>query len=380
MKLLPVLPVISDYPFLKPARFIAAEVKRGIVFDYALERAEEMLEPLLKNGVVELTPSDKTLYCSACDSRSCRVVCERGAMADEILWERCNLCGDCFNSCSYTISSDIYMESLVRARVAVYSYIMMRSAVSSSGEAVRRRFATSLARSYRMMMENDSSDLLPEIMASNFSIKVRRDDGLWVHVSDYLTASSRIRSPEWKLVARNLRKGYVELSSREFYRVVEERLRDLFFEPFTIPIEGIESLRELVSDYEMSRRVSKIDGVKDFELFPPCMKKIVADLKDSANVAHTARFAITTFMLSVGYSVDEILDLFRNAPDFDEEKARYQIEHIAGQRGAGKEYDVPSCSTMKTYHNCVANCGVRHPMEYYRRRVYEGRGRKAEGE
>ena len=379
MKLLPVLPFISDYPFLKPARFIAGEISSGMAFNFALEKAEEILKTLLENGIYEFFPSDKSLYCSACDEKPCRGSCERGAIADELIWDRCNLCGDCFLNCSYSISSDLYLEYLARARVSVYAYIMMRSAVSGGTEAVRRRFATSLARSYRLMMERDRSEVLPHIMASNFSIKLKRDDGLWVHVSDFLKASSRIKSPEWKLLSRNLRKGYVEVSLKELYRVVEERMRDLFFEPFTVEIDGIERLKGIVAEYEMSRKVAGVEGVKDFGLFPPCMKKIVADLRDSANVAHTARFAITTFMLGVGYTVDEILDLFRNAPDFDEEKARYQIEHIAGMRGAGKEYDVPSCSTMKTYHNCVAECRVKHPMEYYRRRLYEGRGRKAEG-
>lgn len=379
MKLLPALPFISDYPFLKPARFIAGEISRGMVFNFALERAEEILRSLLEKGIYEFSPSDKSLYCSVCDDKPCRGVCEKDAIADGLLWDKCDFCGECFLRCSYSISSDIYLESLAKARVSVYAYIMMRSAVSKSGEAVRRRFAISLARSYRLMMEKDRSEVLPEIMASNFSIRVKKIDGLWVHVSDYLKASSRIRSPEWKLLARNLRKGYVEVSLKEFYRVVEEKMRDLFFEPFTIEIEGIERLRRIVTEYEMSRKASKVEGVKDFELFPPCMKKIAADLRDAANVAHTARFAITTFMLNIGYTVDEILDLFRNAPDFDEDRARYQIEHIAGQRGAGKEYDVPSCSTMKTYHNCVADCNVRHPMEYYRRRLYESRGRKAEG-
>ncbi|NOY11884.1 MAG: hypothetical protein GXO67_07395 [Archaeoglobi archaeon] len=378
MRLLPILPFISDYPFLRPAKFLAENIQRGMVFNAALERAEEILESLLKRGHYEFRPEDKPFYCSACD-KVCRDACDRDAIAEDFLWDRCNLCGECFLRCGYSISPESYREMEIRAKVSVYSYIMMRSAVSRAGEGVRRRFATSLARSYRHAMESDQSEILPEILASNFSIKIVKNESLWVHVSDYLKAASRIKSPEWKLVSRNLRRGYVELDALGFYRVVEERMRDAFFEPFTIEIEGLESLMNIVTEYELSRKAGRIEGVKDFDLFPPCMRKIVADLKDSANVPHTARFAITTFMLNVGYSVEEVLDLFRNAPDFDEEKARYQIEHIAGQRGAGKEYDVPSCSTMKTYHNCVSDCGVKHPMELYRRRLYEGRGRKAEG-
>ncbi|MBE8539761.1 hypothetical protein [Geoglobus acetivorans] len=378
MKLLPILPYISDYPFLKPSKFLVEEIRKGVLFDYALEQAEEILAELLNSGKYEFSPEEKSFSCLTCE-KPCRDVCTKYAMGEGIKWDRCDLCGECFRNCDFSADPQIYREYEAKAKLSVLSYLMMRSAVSGFGEATRRRFSTSLARAFRNAMEQDVSEVLPEIVASNFGIKMIRDEGLLVHVSDFLKASSRIKSPEWKLISRNLSTGYVEVKKSELYRIVEEHLRDLLFEPFPYDIEGIEALKRIVSEYELSRRGDDIKGVRDFESFPPCMKKILADLKASANVAHTARFALTTFMLQIGFSVDEILEIFKNAPDFDEEKARYQIEHIAGMRGAGKPYDVPSCSTMKTYLNCVAECRVNHPVEYYRRRVYENRRRKSEG-
>lgn len=38
------------------------------------------------------------------------------------------------------------------------------------------------------------------------------------------------------------------------------------------------------------------------------------------NLAHSMRFAMTSFLLNVGMSVDEILNLFNISPDFDAEK------------------------------------------------------------
>ncbi len=377
MKFLPILPFLKDYPFLRPSKHVLGKIEKGVVFDFALENAKKMLKDLLERGSADIKPEEKSLFCFGCD-KPCREFCRERAITDRIEWERCNLCSECFRNCMYHVSPDIYREYELNARVSALSYIMMRSAVSQFSDATRRRFATSLARSYRNAMENDRSEVLPEMMASNFGIRMFRNEGIAVHVTSYLKASSRIKSPEWKLYNRSLKNGFVELSLREFYRIVEEHLRDLFSERMP-EIEGIEPLKEIVMKYEGKRKYERIKGVKDFSLFPPCMKKILSDLESSVNVSHTARFALTSFLLNLGYTVDEILQMFRTAPDFDEEKARYQIEHISGKRGAGKEYEVPSCSTMKTYHNCVAECRVSHPLEYYRRRVHEGGGRKAEG-
>lgn len=82
---------------------------------------------------------------------------------------------------------------------------------------------------------------------------------------------------------------------------------------------------------------------------------------------HFVRFAPATFLIHAGWSVDQIVDLFRNAPDFDEKTTRYQVEHIAGRRGGGKRYDPPSCRRMRQEGLCVADCGVGHPLELLRR-------------
>ena len=58
-------------------------------------------------------------------------------------------------------------------------------------------------------------------------------------------------------------------------------------------------------------------------------------------------------------------------PDFDPEKTRYQVEHIAG--ASGTEYRPPACDTMATYGNCPGEdelCRkIRHPLSYYERRL-----------
>ena len=84
------------------------------------------------------------------------------------------------------------------------------------------------------------------------------------------------------------------------------------------------------------------------------------------------RFAMTSFLLSVGMSVDETLNLFNVSPDFDAEVTLYQIEHIAGS--TGNIYKPPACDTMRTYGNCIGKdrlCEkISHPLAYYEKKIY----------
>ena len=361
MKLLPLLPFLADYPFLKPAKSFKIEKDSRILKD-AILRAENTLKDIFF-GKIKIEVNEKPFYCDDCE-KDCRVFCERGALKVKRDWTKCVLCGKCFENCNYVISREIYSELKVKAKISVFTYVAMMSAVSDFPLA-KRKFAITLARAYRNAMERDKSERLPEILAANFGIKMIRDDGIWIHVSDYLRAAAKIKSEEWKLCNRYLRKGYVDLSLKEFYRVIEEYLKELFLRDVSVNLEGLNRLKEIAAKFELKRREHTVKG--EFSRFPPCMMKILSDLQMGENIPHTARFALTTFLLNIGYSIDEIINLFRNSPDFDEDKTRYQVEHIAGKRGSGKEYDTPSCSTMKTYHNCVAECGVKHPLEYYQK-------------
>jgi DNA primase large subunit len=68
---------------------------------------------------------------------------------------------------------------------------------------------------------------------------------------------------------------------------------------------------------------------------------------------------------------EQILALFSTSPDFREDLASYQIDHITG-RSSGLEYLPPECRTMKTNGVCFnpdSLCKrewMTHPLTYYR--------------
>ena len=115
-------------------------------------------------------------------------------------------------------------------------------------------------------------------------------------------------------------------------------------------------------------------GKLEPEHFPPCIVHILSNAQGGINLAHSARFALTSFLLNIGMSVDQVVMLFNVSPDFNEEKTRYQVEHIAGSTGT--TYKPPSCSTLITYGNCYGKdqlCRtINHPLNYYKqkKRVY----------
>jgi DNA primase large subunit len=122
--------------------------------------------------------------------------------------------------------------------------------------------------------------------------------------------------------------------------------------------------------------------VRDPSSFPPCIAAILSNLRDGVNVPHTARFAVTAFLLNIGLTEDEIIEIYKNSPDFDEERTRYQVEHIAGDKG-NVRYTAPSCDTMRTYGNCINSDDVcekiMHPLSYYKLKLKMKRKEGQEG-
>jgi len=172
-------------------------------------------------------------------------------------------------------------------------------------------------------------------------------------------------------------KGFVLMTRYVLYEFV----KSLYFKAVEERVEPL--AKDLVAMYNLPLVEPEKLGLKQFVVKmrpaknqavavathgdPPCMRAILDALKRGENLPHTARFAITTYLLKRGWDVEQIVDLFRNAPDFNEKITRYQVQHIAGRAGGRKEYAVPSCKTMREWGLCITNCGIKNPLEYGRK-------------
>jgi DNA primase large subunit len=112
-------------------------------------------------------------------------------------------------------------------------------------------------------------------------------------------------------------------------------------------------------------------GRLDIKKLPPCMKNILSSIQAGENVPHMGRFALVSFLNSLKLGINDILKLFSTAPDYEEEKTRYQVEHITGSISS-TSYRPPGCEKMRTYGICPVEemndlCKkTRHPSGYYR--------------
>ncbi|MEM1508892.1 MAG: hypothetical protein QXY49_02040 [Thermofilaceae archaeon] len=244
-----------------------------------------------------------------------------------------------------------------------------------------RRFATTFARRTRFFLSGEELDKLLYLLNS-LGIKVRYEGNVFgyplsISVFDYLDSIPERRG-SWKLVHRVVDKGWVYVNRVETIRLGEERLRALI-EKRVEEVE-VEELQIPDSLYSLAERLSSEWGTylrnikENWEIvevdnwekaLPPCVKAIIDSVKAGKNIPHSARFMLASFMLNIGLNVEEVLEVFRVAPDFKEQVTRYQIEHIAGMRGSRKKYSPYKCDNMKTLGLCIAECGVKHPLQYY---------------
>ena len=105
--------------------------------------------------------------------------------------------------------------------------------------------------------------------------------------------------------------------------------------------------------------------------YPPCISKLLKRATKGQHMSHTERFTLVTYLIHQGLSIDSIVKLFSNVSDFNEEKTRYQVEHLAGKRyGGDKPYVTYNCSTLQTHGVCSGPVNqicmrIKNPLTYH---------------
>ncbi len=262
--------------------------------------------------------------------------------------------------------------------------------VASVGhEYLKRRYALAEAKRAEELLSGEPAEKLL-VIARELGWRIRpvqvvRDGALYefsVGVPDYLRNAAGLKDKRWKLINRLVVAGEVLVTRAEVARLLAEearrRVEELLSRPIRVPpgplSAYVEKVKALLSQLKLGEAPRlEAAGEVEFEAFPPCMRVIYAALSERKHVPHAGRFAFTAFLLHIGMSVDEIVELFKQVADFSEKITRYQVEHIAGQRGGKVRYTPPSCDTMRSYGLCVGAdelCArVRHPLTYYARKL-----------
>ena len=204
----------------------------------------------------------------------------------------------------------------------------------------------------------------------------------WMEVGTYLDLASDMRGDEWRLVNRALADGEVTVDGEELLALLRQAVRHRVDDdlPLAVPAaieseltEETEQLRERLSELDLTRDIDTVVP----ELFPPCMKHLLDQVQKGEHLEHHSRFAIASFLTSIGMTTDEIVDIFQVNPGFGEEATRYQVDHIRGATSP-TDYSPPSCATMQSYGDCINKNDIctdvideSHPLNYYEHRLDE---------
>ncbi len=281
------------------------------------------------------------------------------------------------------VVGDYTMLDETDALMTIFSYPVARMIVASiESDYLRNRYSLAETKRIYLNLKKEDKDFIVDT-AKEFGMDIA--DGLKIYFTEYLK-NAPTWSEKWKLVNMPLQKGLVELKKAELARLLQENLRNRMhaellrlYPPPEIKKVFSEDITRIRNVLQRKEAEGKVDmGKASISKFPPCMRQLLAAVQSGINVPHVGRFAIVTFLNSIGMETDEILHLFSKSPDYDEERTRYQIEHITGKI-SGTEYNTPSCSSIKTWGICPVEkmdslCKrIKHPLSYYR---YKWRNKK----
>jgi DNA primase large subunit len=253
-------------------------------------------------------------------------------------------------------------EDKLSRELSILSYAIARILVNRIGNRqILYRYAAGEAESaYSFLLQKETDK--KEVMEDLF---FKPADGK-MHYTEYLRISSNPAKtdPKWKLVNRVMDAGYVSVDESETMLLLREVIKLKVMEP--IDTKAIPDTLKKAADDVASLYIKKPEEVKIEQInekaIPPCIRSMLASL-ESAHVSHNERFIIATFFIGAGLNMDGLLKVFSRFPNYNEEKTRYQLEFLTGEKGATK-YSCPTCAKIKSYGLCKAECGINHPLSF----------------
>lgn len=272
------------------------------------------------------------------------------------------------------------MASKVDATVELLSYPVARMIVSAVADrAFVTRYAIAEAKKAHERLKREDVAFVLRV-AEELGLEAEQENGsIAVNFADFLRFSAAMRSKDWKLVNQRISKGRVLVTGYRLVRLVQAMLTSKISSELPLEVNDailrtfrteIDEITHILEEKKAERQTKDL-GRLSIMRFPPCMKKLLSMIQAGENVPHSGRFALVAFLHTLGMDSQDILETFSTAPDFDEGKSKYQIDHITGEI-SGTEYTPPECSTMKSYGICYEPddlCNkewLKHPLTYYR--------------
>ncbi len=170
---------------------------------------------------------------------------------------------------------------------------------------------------------------------------------------------------------RHVRDGYVKVQEHEITVMLKEAIRnrvgrDLPIRESLINDDIRKMLKPIVSEILSEISLSSPALGRQSADLAPCIERIIEELRSGAKVSHIKRWALAVFLTKRGWDEDKIVSVFSTAPNFDEKLTRYQLQHVRA-----KGYSMPSCYNLKSQGICIAECGIKNPLQYRKKEMAE---------
>ncbi|UCC57852.1 MAG: hypothetical protein JSW14_05650 [Candidatus Bathyarchaeum sp.] len=272
--------------------------------------------------------------------------------------------------------------------IEIFSFpIAVMLVAATEDSLIKSRYSLAEAKRASELLREEEKEKLLEV-ANNFEwgLRLVKDVSLRPYVFAlrfpvFLKNATGFHDKNWKLVNHLLINGEVYLTEREVSRLLEEEVRKYIEGKLDTKVKSLPSgimarvnhLRQLAAKKREEIRIEEMPKRVVMEAFPPCIKGVYDRVAAGRPASHMGRFALTSFLLGIGMSVEDVFKFFRSVSDFNERMTRYQVEHIAGSRGSGTKYTPPNCSTLHTHGICISpdlECkGAVNPLVCYKRKL-----------
>ncbi len=254
--------------------------------------------------------------------------------------------------------------------------------IATKNSWIKKRYALSVAKTAHAQLVRESKAKIAAI-AKDFDWDISEGapyKDFCVRFNFFLKNAAHMHDGEWKLVNQILDRGMVYLNKDKVVRLLQEEIKNRVekrldvAEIRNLPDEIIqisETLVKLAQD-QIGEETDDMPKVVVQAAFPPCVNALYSDAAQAHHLSHIGRFTLTSFLVNIGMTPEVLNELFKTFSDYNERLTRYQIEHIAGERGSGTRYTCPQCSVLQTHGVCKNRdefCRrIYHPLAYYKRK------------
>lgn len=244
--------------------------------------------------------------------------------------------------------------SLIVELASYYGAVLIASCMR--GRTVTTRLAEYEAREMARTLRNETDDIKAQIYSACGVVF----DGCRLNMIKYIEIAPK--SDAYRLVNRDVSGGYVTVTDDEKCELLQGCIRELILSQYPKSVPKV--IKEIfkpqtasLAEYDKDVRDASYGDV-DICQFPPCILALYGAVVGGDNIPHIGRFALATFLYTIGVQIDAIIAVFGDSGN----TARYQVEHITNL-----EYTPPSCDAMKSGGVCVAKCGCKNPLNFYKK-------------